>query len=214
MSEPRLRRGYWVVALPLLLGACAGAPPVPDDHYYRLLTIQPPPQSESVLIPGVLKVETIKAHGIYRERALLYSLQTQPEGLRQHRYHYWIDTPTRLIREQLVDYLRASGVAGQVAGSQLAQRGDVRLKLTLKSFERVVHNSESSVRVALEAVITDSKGRPLGITRYTRELPAADASIPASVTAINLALKQIYAELLGNLRGLGDRPRTDTDHNR
>jgi ABC-type uncharacterized transport system auxiliary subunit len=213
MSNPRPAQYLASLLLPLLLGACAGgAPPAPDDHYYRLLPSQPPARAATPPIAGTLKVEPVKAYGIYRERALLYARQTHPEGLQQHRYHYWIDTPTRLIRDQLVDYLRASGVAHRVAGAQIAQHGDVRLKLTLKQFERVIGADRgTSVRVALDAVITDSRGHPLKITGYARELAAADASIPASVNALNLALRQIYGELLGDLRGLGDGPRTDID---
>lgn len=211
MSEPHPRHRLLRTLLPLLLlGACAVAPPVPDDHYYRLLPGQPPARSVAPRIPGTLKVEPVKAFGIYRDRALLYARQNHPEGLQQHRYHYWIDTPTRLIRDLLVDYLRASGVAGRVAGTQIPQRGDVRLKLTLKRFERVIGgNGGTSVRVALDAVMTDSKGHPLKVTGYARELAAADSSIPASVTALNLALQQIFGELLGDLRGLGERPQTE-----
>ena len=122
----------------LLLVACASSPPVPDDHYYRLTTVHPEQSNASPKFKGVLKVDPVKAYGIYRERALLYSRAEHPEELQQHRYHYWIDTPSRLIRDQLVDFLRASQIAESVAGSQLPVQGDLKLKLSLKQFERVI----------------------------------------------------------------------------
>jgi ABC-type uncharacterized transport system auxiliary subunit len=187
----------------LLLNACAGSPPAPEDHYYRLIISDLPEHQAAPAIPGVLKIDPIKSYGIYRERALLYSLETEPRGLQQHRYHYWIDTPTRLIRDQLVDFLRASGVAGGVAGSQVALSGDLRLKLTLKQLERVIHaDRQVSVRVGLDAVITTASGRPVKIVGYTQETAAADASIPASVSALDQTLNKIYFEILGDLQRL------------
>ncbi len=198
-----MKRLLPALLLLLLLNACTTTPPAPEDHYYRLITSELPQPSTSPTIPGVLKIDPINSYGIYRERALLYTLEAQPEALQQHRYHYWIDTPTRLIRDQLVDFLRASGVAGSIAGSQVSLRGDLRLKLTLTRLERVVHTGQRvRVRVALDAVITSADGKPVKITDYARETPATDASIPASVAAINLALNGIYFELLEDLRAL------------
>ncbi|MEJ2694920.1 MAG: ABC-type transport auxiliary lipoprotein family protein, partial [Candidatus Thiodiazotropha sp.] len=155
------------------------------------------------VIPGVLKIAPIKSYGIYRERALLYSRETDPHGLQQHRYHYWIDTPTRLIRDQLIEFLRASGVAGGIAGSQASLSGDLRLKLTLKQLERVIHTDRQvSVKVALDALIATADGRTLKITGYTHETAATDASIPASVSAIDQTLNRIYFEILGDLQTL------------
>ena len=185
----------------LLLVACASSPPVPDDHYYRLTTVLPEPISGSSKIKGVLKVDPVKAYGIYRERALLFSRSEHPEELQQHRYHYWIDTPSRLIRDQLVDFLRASQIAESVAGSQLPVQGDWKLKLSLKQFERVIDKSAAHrVRVTLEALLIGSDGEQLMTKRYQRELATSDASIASSVRSFNLALHEIYIDLLKDLQ--------------
>jgi ABC-type uncharacterized transport system auxiliary subunit len=187
----------------LLLSACAGAPPVPEDHYYRLIVSEQPSPNPNPATTGVLKVAPIKAYGIYRERALLYALETHPEGLQQHRYHYWIDTPMRLIRDQLVSFLRTGGAAGQVAGSQVTLSGDLRLKLTLKQFERVVSADGSSrVRVALDGVVATDDGQTMKLVSYYRERAVEENSIPASVTAFSQALNDIYFDVLKDLRNL------------
>jgi ABC-type uncharacterized transport system auxiliary subunit len=187
----------------LLLIACAATAPVPDDHYYRLLVSWKPLSGDSPSITGVLKVDPIKAFGIYRERALLYTVESQPEQLQQHRYHYWIDSPSQLIRAHLIEFLRSHRVAERIVGSQLTMTVDLRLKLTLKQFERVVTpGAADRVRVALDAVIIDADGRPLKIISYQREKIAAGVSISASVNAINLALIEIYQDLAKALRTL------------
>jgi ABC-type uncharacterized transport system auxiliary subunit len=130
-------------------------------------------------------------------------LESSPEQLQQHRYHYWIDTPSQLIREHLIEFLRSHGVAERVIGSQLAVTADLRLKLTLKQFERIVTpGAADRVRVALDVVIIDAEGRPLKIVNYQREKIAAGASISASVNAINLILSEIYLDIVQDLRTL------------
>lgn len=187
----------------LLLSACTTSPPVPDDHYYRLTTVQPEQTGRSPSLKGVLKVDPVKTYGIYRERALLYSRSEHPQELQQHRYHYWIDTPSRLIRDQLVDFLRASQIAERVAGSQLRVQGDMRLKLSLKQFERVIDSAAPHrVRVTLEAVLIDADGAPQMTQRYQRELEVSDSSIASSVRTFNQALHEIYGDLLKDLQAL------------
>jgi len=187
----------------LLLTACATPEPVPQDQFYRLVGPASPARLATPTIEGTLKVEPIKTFGIYRERAILYSQSDQPESLRQHHYHHWIDTPTRLIRDQLVDYLREYGVAGTVAGSQIGLSGDLRLHLELKNFERVIHpDGGVSVKVRLDAVITDKSNRPLKIASYLSETPAGNNTVAASVAAINQALSEIYRQLADDLTTL------------
>jgi ABC-type uncharacterized transport system auxiliary subunit len=200
MSKPS-RYLQLLLLLPLLLSACAATPPAPEDRHYRLILSNMPPADAMPAIAGVIKVETIKAYGIYRERALLYTREKHPESLQQHRYHYWIDTPTRLIRDQLVDFLLASEVAEEVAGSQVALAGDLHLKLTLKQFERVIlETGGTKVRVALDGVVTAADGHLVKRVSYRRELPVEGDSIASSVAAFSQALNDIYFDILADLR--------------
>ncbi|MCU7916479.1 MAG: membrane integrity-associated transporter subunit PqiC [Candidatus Thiodiazotropha sp. (ex Gloverina cf. vestifex)] len=184
----------------LLLTACATSEPIPEDHFYRLLSPSNPTLLEKPIIDGVLKVESIKSFGIYRERAILFSRSDSPETLKQHHYHH---SPTRLIRDQLVDYLRKRTIAETVAGAQIGMKSDIRLHLELKHFERVLHPSGSvSVKVRLDAMIAGKSNRPLKIASYLQEPMAENSSIAASVAAINLALVEIYRKLVEEMRHL------------
>jgi ABC-type uncharacterized transport system auxiliary subunit len=203
MNNSRTYRAFIVVVITLLLSACTTSPPVPDDHYYRLTTLQPEQTVNSPKLKGVLKVDSVKTYGIYRERALLFSRSEQPEELQQHRYHYWIDTPSRLIRDQLVDFLRSSKIADSVAGAQLPIPGDQKLKVSLKQFERVIGESEPQrVRVTLEVLLISSEGDQLMTGLYQREIPALDQTVSGSVRAFNQALNEIYRDILKDLQTL------------
>ena len=57
------------VPLLLLSGCLNSAPPVPRDHYYRVL-VPPPARSEVPMIQGVLAVAPLEANGLLRERHL------------------------------------------------------------------------------------------------------------------------------------------------
>lgn len=189
--------------LPLLLSACATTEPIPEDQFYRLAVAESPKHLAAPVIPGTLKVEPIETFGIYRERPLLYTRSDDPAQLRQYHYHYWIDMPARLIRDQLVGYLRSSGVASIVAGAQIGVPGEVRIHLELKNFERVLHPSGGvSVKVRLDAVITDRADHPLKIASYLRDSPVEEGSMTGSVAAFDRALGGIYGQLLNDLLAL------------
>ena len=104
--------------LTLFVAALAGcsAPPVPRDHYYRLLVPMPAESSGEPLLSGVMTVELLQADGLLRERPLLYSQSAAAYELQQHNYHYWNDVPPRLLQDQMVTYLRRSGAARACPG--------------------------------------------------------------------------------------------------
>ena len=91
MKLPRTTRVIPAILLATALGGCLGAaPPVPRDHFYRILV--PPPQAEVVPFPGTVSVAPIEAQGLLRERPLLFSVGSAQE-VQQHDYHYWTDAP-------------------------------------------------------------------------------------------------------------------------
>jgi len=198
MSES-VMRGLGLCAI-LLLSGCAATQTVPEDHFYRLSEL-PAARYSTPPIPGVLKVERVRAAGIFQERALLFSHTATPQLVERYHYHFWVDTPGVLIRRQLIDYLRRRGIAQLVVGDEPAGQGPMRLQLQLDDLERIVDADGSiRVRVSLETVVTrGSGGRPLMIRRYQRVARVAGRSIPASIRAMDQALGEIYRELARDL---------------
>ncbi len=194
---------FSLTALCLLLTGCASTGTTPEDHYYRLTLPDTVRSLEVPVIRGVLTVDRVKASGILRERALLYSLDSSPEELKQYRYHHWIGTPPNMIREQLIAYLRKSNIAGHVAGEQTTAEADIRLRIKLQKFERILSDEGDDARVNLKLeveVASDKRVQPIMIKSYDIVKPASDKSMLASVRAMNMGLQEIYDQLLADLQ--------------
>lgn len=190
---PRLAAGLLVASLSGCLGS---APPLPRDHYYRVLV--PPPQTgETVLFPGVVSVASLDADGLLRERPLLFSPTGGAQEMQQHDYHYWIDPPPRMLQGQLVDYLRGSGLTGAVVTPELRVAADFEVSGRVKRLERLLGGGPPRVVAELELAMTEApRGRLVVVETYTAEVAARDESVESSVLALNQALGMIFREFL------------------
>ena len=185
----------------LMLAGCAATQSVPEDHFYRLT---PPSVAEPFATPpisGVLKVERVKAIGIYQERSVLFSREATPETLERYHYHFWVDAPAVLLRRHLVAYLRKRAVAQLVLGGETQQAGDIQLQLELNNFERIL-NTAGPVQVIVGLGVVAKTGRgekPLLIKSYSAVKSVDDPAMPASIRVINQALQDIYRQLTDDL---------------
>lgn len=189
------------LCLALFLSGCAGTGALPEDHFYRLATLPVEQPFERPLLAGVLRVQRVEAVGLLRDRALLYSHVATPQQLQRHHYHHWVGPPPVLVQDQLVQYLRDSGLAGLVAADPMDRDADLHLQLEVRDFSRRLHaNGRAAVRVEL-GLIAQPAGRepPLLVRRYMREVMASNGSPAAAVTAFDVALAEIYGELVQDL---------------
>lgn len=179
------------------LGGCLGAaPPVPRDHFYRIEVevIQEPPAR----LPGTISVSPIDAEGLMRERPMLFSIGDAHE-IQQHDYHYWIESPPRMLQGQLVDFLRQSGAADSVITPDLRLPADFEVTGRIRRFERVLRADATRVVVELELAMADTGGKRLVVVQsYGAEVPAEDAGVEASVRAMDLALSDIFTRFLAD----------------
>lgn len=184
-----------------LLAACFGAPPpVPRDHYYRLLVPAPAQASNGMSLGGVTVVEPLQADGLLRERPLLYSESGAAHELLQHSYHYWNDTPPRMLQEEMVGYLRRSGAAELVVTPEMRVRPDYQISGKAKRFERLV-GGQPRVVVEIElALLRLSDDALLVVDSFTAEEAADDDSIEATVLALNRATGRVFDDFLTRMR--------------
>ncbi|HEX9790276.1 MAG TPA: ABC-type transport auxiliary lipoprotein family protein [Kiloniellales bacterium] len=186
-----------LIALPL--GGCLGsAPPVPRDHFYRVI-VSAPARSEIPVLHGVLAVAPLEADGLLRERALLYSATGQSYEMQQHDYHYWIDPPPRMLQNQLIDFMRSSGMAAAVVAPDLRVKADYNLSGRVKRLERLLGGGPPRVVAELELALVETASNNLILVRsYTAEVPSNDESVAASISALNVALAQIFESFLSD----------------
>ena len=193
-----MRSLYWFTIV-LFLAGCAGQGPAPTDHYYRLPAVTAA-SSHEPLTEGVIFVEQLIADGIYRERAMLYAGDPPALELNQYHYQHWIDTPSRLIRDHMIDYLRAANSAPQVV-----YVADVPAELSIfgriRQFERQSGKDGNTVAVNLEFRVNSKYSElPVLIKEYPRQVDLKDISMSGSVDAFASALTSIYDELIEDIR--------------
>ena len=176
----------------LLTGCLASAPPVPQDHYYRLMLQTPARKVTEPVFPGVLSVEMLQADGLLRERPLLYSRSGTPHELQQYNYRYWTDAPPRMLQVQIVEYLRRSGLASVVVTPNMRVPADYQISGNAKRFEWLVGDGPTKVTVEIELALTRlSDSRLILVDSFTAEEAATDNAIEDSVVALNRATGRI-----------------------
>ncbi|MHA1153485.1 MAG: ABC-type transport auxiliary lipoprotein family protein [Alphaproteobacteria bacterium] len=206
-----------VLALTGLTGCLGSAPPVPRDHYYRVMVPTPSRAAASqsasiegasvpgrpgsgvnvVAFPGVLSVAPLEAEGLLRERPLLYSATGSAYEMQQHDYHYWMDPPTRMLQLQLVDYLRASGLVQSVVTPDLRIKTDYEVNGRIKRLERLLGGGPTRVVVEMElSLVARANNDLIVVGTYTAEEIAADDGVESSVLALNQALGQVFERFL------------------
>ena len=201
-----MRAPLLLIAFAVALGGCFGeAPPLPRDHYYRLLVAMPdeaPGNPGGAHLDGVLLVRAFDASGLLRERPLLYSASGSSTELQQHDYQYWTDTPPRMLQDQLVAYLRKSGIADSVVTPDLRTAADFEVVGKVKRLERLLDENPAGVVAELElALLRTADDELVVVDSYAVEARSAENSIEASVAALNQAVTDIFGRFLADLRG-------------
>ncbi len=188
-------------AAPLLAGCLGSAPPVPRDHYYRLLVPTPEQSAGEAPLPGIMTVELLQADGLLRERPLLYSESGESYELQQHNYHYWNDAPPRMLQDQMVTYLRRSGVSRQVVTPDMRIRADYQVSGKVRRLERLLGGGPPRVFVEIELALLRLSDDPvLVVETFSAEETAADESVDASIVALNRATAEIFDRFLAQVR--------------
>ncbi len=185
-----------------LTGCLGSAPPVPRDHFYRILVTVPARNDAArsateIMLPGVLSVAPLDADGLLRERPLLYSATGGPHEMQQHDYHYWMDPPPRMLQVQLVSFLRRSGLAKAVITTDLRVRSDYEVTGRIKRLERLLGGGPPRVVAEIElAMVQTERNHLVVVETYFAEVPSADDSVEASVLALDQALASIFERFL------------------
>jgi ABC-type uncharacterized transport system auxiliary subunit len=189
--------------LALALAACAKAPPVPTDRYYRLS--EPTIHTSERLWPDrIIAIAPFSGDGLQHDRAIAYS-RNDDGALQQYHYHFWLDSPTKLLQQHLADYLRASGVGRTVTKVD----ADIIIFGRVKRFERSIDDNDYRSVVAVQVRVDNSTGRhPLLIKDYASEITNSGAGMEYAVQAFDQAVTEVLEQFCADLR-LVDNSRAD-----
>ena len=176
----------------LVLAACAKAPPVTPDSFYRL----PEPTAAGMpavsLSHGIILVRPLLSDGLRSERPILFSDDPAGLTLRQHHYYFWVDTPQRMVQRQLIAYLRARRAAPMVVGDSEVSADQV-ISGHIRRFEYSRDGERRTVHLGLELRL-DAAGseRPLLLRDYQVDLTVAGTGMDALVMAFEQGLARIF----------------------
>ncbi len=179
----------------LLSGCGMSGGKIPSDTFYRLRADDAAVVSNvAPWTDGTLRVRSFASDDVHRERAILF----EDEGgvtVQQHRYHYWSDSPSRMLQMLTARQLRASGVAAHVITDSdpaaLEVRGHVH---------RFTRQAEQ-VTVELELQLYDlENGRPLFHRDYAESVTAADSGLSAAAAAFSEASNRIVRQFIVEAR--------------
>ena len=191
-------RGWLPLLGALWLGACLGAEPAPRDHFYRLLVPPPAPLAETPALEGTLAVEPPTVAGLLSGRSILYVRADEPHTVHPYSYHYWSESPSRLLQSALVDYLRGANLAGSVTTPRMRLRPEWVLASRILRMERVLGQS-AHVFLELEFSLRAEPADKLVWNGVYRSEVESGGDVADAVAAMNRALVEILERLARDL---------------
>ncbi len=198
----------WVLVAGLLDG-CGRSVPIPTDTYYRLAAPRAAAAAGPLLDSGGIVVEAFDADSLYRERPLLFSEDAANLTLKQYHHHHWQESPPRLLREQLILFLRAAGAAPWV-GDRAEPAPTMTIRGRIRRFEHIIDSDAVTARVAIELQLLGQDGRVLLLRDYQRDEPAPAKDVASVVAAMDTAVNALFEQFLADARRSASAPGADT----
>jgi len=184
-----------VLALLLLLAACAGQPS-PRETFFRLDAAAPAEHFRAPPLPGVLEIDRVEAEGVLADRAIAY--QASAEALQRYHYELWSDPPAQLVQDLLARTLRDCGAAGTVVTPDLRVSPDWIMRIKLRRFEQVP--SAHGVAVEMQVAVLGARdGALLLLKDYAAQAPTDSDHADAVSAAMGKAVSQVLAALVADI---------------
>ena len=195
-TPPLNRRTLLAGASGLLVAGCADLGPPPPSRLYLLKPALPRGLpggkvgwSLSIQLPDT-------SPGLDRDRIVI---RRPPVGMDFYADAAWPDRLPLVVQGLLLEAFEASGRIGAVARDSDAVRADYYLASDIRDFE-ARYDMTDGVPVAvvrLGARMIAARTRDIaGYTEVTREIHAAENSVPAAVEALGTAFSGVLADLV------------------
>ena len=188
--KKNLHTSFVAIFALLWLAACSTSPPVPADRFYRL----PEPQvnAEGSAPTTKIRVGSFLAQGVYNERAILYIDEQYPLMVRRYHYHFWINSPADLVRDQLIAYLRKTETEKKITP-------EIEISGRVLRFERIISPQQIKVIAELEVTTRATTPGAKDVTRvYRAEVPATSDKMNDTAVAFGKALDEIFGKVVSD----------------
>ena len=184
----------------LAMNGC-GTVPLPDYRYYRPKDSELPSPLERPAIDGVLQIDGFRADGVFGERPIAYSDESEAQKLLQYHYQLWTDPPGAILQRRFIDILAAMKVASSVTARASVRAEPYKLSGLIERLERVKRISGNwEVVVKLRIRVESPRGAlPLLEQTYERKSAATGDSISESVELLGRAVDDIAVSVARDL---------------
>ena len=199
MDGDNLRQG---LNSDLGFAACASAPPVPEDQFYRLRVAQPSKPAAKPLFPGTIEVDRFVADGLTAGRPIVYSEAGKPFQVKEFHYHFWTQPPTVMLRDELVSYLRQAKVSTTVVTPEMRVPADFVLTGKITRLEKIVGPPPKAVLELELGLRKAAGGKLIFFNTYRKESPSDGSGVDAAVHSLNKSLSAIYDDFVADLSKL------------
>jgi ABC-type uncharacterized transport system auxiliary subunit len=171
---------------------------IPQDSFYRLsnsASVSP----AGAPLDGTLVVPRFLSDGLLSERPVVFALNNSPQRLQQYNYHFWVESPSRMIQELTVDYLRKANLAPRVVTPEFRTPGDYELTGKIKRFEQVQGRPPRAVVTLEFGLYRVRDGHLLHLESYEKSIPLNDEDVSRATVAMGVAVQQILAGLVQDI---------------
>jgi ABC-type uncharacterized transport system auxiliary subunit len=185
----------------MMNAACVANHPI---HYYavhRPIVTDAPPKANGL----VLLVGRIAAPEALEDARIRYRSGANEVGA--YEYHRWVDRPGTMIRELLVQTLRASGQYRQVQEAPSFAAGDFLIRGELYEFSEVdAPGIETRISLQLE-VVAGKSGLVVWSRNFNRDETVTGKTIEDVVTSLDHNLQQVVTESASGVESFLSNPR-------
>lgn len=188
-----------VLCLCLISAACSfTGSKIPGDHYYRL----PDAKFEKMSSPDIesLLIKPVMVEGLYHERSILYVDHSSPLEMKRYHYHYWVNTPAKIVHQYLFNALDQSGISKHLVKKTSKASAVNNIDITITHFERLMQADQIEVLLSLQVSIenTDSASGA-NIHHYSAKKSVSSNDMHATVEAFGEAMNDITHLLIEDL---------------
>lgn len=182
----------------LLLAGCGSPSAVPQDHYYRL-NVDSSDKMGAPMISGAVEVSRFVADGAVANRPVLYTNANAPNAVSEYNYNFWIEAPPTLLKDALVTYLRASGVADRVVTPEMRFDAKYAVVARIKRLEVRTGDRPQGVASFELGLRRNADDELLVLDDYEAVVDAAGDTVPELIVAVDKAVDQVFSEFVNDI---------------
>lgn len=195
-----MKRCLLIVSLVVLFPGCS-QPKIPQDSFYRLAGPDAITSTDSGL-GGVLVVPRFLSDGLLSERPVVYAFAASGEKLQQYNYHFWIESPARMLQDLTVDYLRKAEIAPTVVTPEFRVPAAFELIGKIKRLEQVRGIKPRAI-VSLEfGLYRVDDGSLMFLRSYDKAIVLERDDVEEAVLAMSRAVGETLSALIRDLGAL------------